>query len=294
VNINIKKLNKVVIFGVGLIGGSFALALKKHAAVKHIVGVGRSQSSLARAVTLGIIDVACSNLADALDGADLLLIAVPVAQTESIFHAIYPYLQKQTIVTDAGSTKGDVIAAARRILAEKIGQFVPAHPIAGAEHSGPEAAMVDLYQGKKVVITALPENTHSALHLVASVWQGCGAIPHYLNSEQHDQIFAAVSHLPHVLAFALMNKIAEQPEADLYFQYAASGFRDFTRIAGASPEMWRDITMANRDVLQAELVQYQAQLQQISVALRQANSDQLLAIFSKAQAARQRLICSSS
>lgn len=289
-NTNPCTLSKVVIFGVGLIGGSFALALKKQAAVKQVVGVGRHASTLARALNLGIIDVASSDLADALNGADLILIAAPVAQTESILRSIYPYLQKQTIVTDAGSTKSDVVEAARRALADKIAQFVPAHPIAGRESNGPEAAIADLYQGKKIVITKLPENSPTALNLVASTWQRCGAVPHYLNPKQHDHIFAAVSHLPHLLAYALVNQITKQPEADLRFQYAASGFRDFTRIAGSSPEMWRDISLANRDALQEELAHYQVQLQRISTALQHGDGDQLLAIFSNAQAARQRWI----
>ena len=280
-------LSKVVIFGVGLIGGSFALALKKQSAVKQIVGVGRNASTLKRALNLGIIDVASSDLADTLNGTDLILIAAPVAQTESILRSIYPHLQKQTIVTDAGSTKSDVVEAARRALGEKIAQFVPAHPIAGRESNGPEAALADLYQGKKIVITKLPENSPAALNLIASTWQRCGAVPHFLNPKQHDHIFAAVSHLPHLLAYALVNQITEQPEADLRFQYAASGFRDFTRIASSSPEMWRDISLANRDALQEELAHYQAQLQRISTALQHNDGDQLLAIFNNAQAARQ-------
>jgi len=289
-NMNHCTLSKVVIFGVGLIGGSFALALKKQAAVKQIVGVGRNASTLERALNLGIIDVASSDLVDALNEADLILIAAPVAQTKSILRSIYPHLQKQTIVTDAGSTKSDVVEAARRALAEKIDQFVPAHPIAGRESNGPEAALADLYQGKKIVITKLSENSATAVNLVASTWQRCGAVPHFLNPKQHDQIFAAVSHLPHLLAYALVNQITGQPEADLRFQYAASGFRDFTRIAGSSPEMWRDISLANRDALQKELAHYQDQLQRISAALQCADGDQLFAIFSNAQAARQRWI----
>lgn len=289
-NINTKQLAKVVIFGVGLIGGSFALALKKQSAVKHIVGVGRNPTALARALKLGIIDEVGTDLSPSLADADLILIAAPVAQTESILRTIYPHLQKQTIVTDAGSTKSDVVAAARRVLAEKIAQFVPAHPIAGRESHGPNAALADLYQGKKLVITALPENSTETLNLVANVWQQCGAIPCYLNPNQHDQIFAAVSHLPHVLAYAMVNHIAEQPDADLRFHYAGSGFRDFTRIAGASPEMWRDISLANRDVLQKELEHYQAQLQRIATALQNEDGDQLLAMFNGAQTARQRWI----
>lgn len=287
---NAKQLAKVVIFGVGLIGGSFALALKKQSAVKHIVGVGRNPTTLARALKLGIIDEVGTDLSKTLDGADLVLIAAPVAQTESILRSIYPHLEKQSIVTDAGSTKNDVVAVARRVLAEKIAQFVPAHPIAGRESHGPDAALADLYQGKKLVITALSENTNRALNLVANVWQQCGAVPCYLNPTQHDQIFAAVSHLPHLLAYATVNYITQQPDADLCLHYAGSGFRDFTRIAGASAEMWRDISLANRDVLQKELEHYQAQLHRIAIALQNEDGDQLLALFSHAQAVRQHWI----
>lgn len=286
--------SKVVIFGVGLIGGSFALALKKQAAVNQVVGVGRNAASLELALNLGIIDLVGMNLADALDGADLVLLAAPVAQTESILLSIYPYLQTQTIVTDVGSTKSDVVEAARRALADKVAQFVPAHPIAGRESHGPEAAQADLYHGKKLVITALPENSRSALDLVATTWQRCGAVPHFLTPTQHDNIFSTVSHLPHVLAYALISQITEQPEADLCFQYAGSGFRDFTRIAGSSPEMWRDICLANRDALQKDLAQYQEQLQRISTALKKSDGEQLLTMFSQAQTAHKRWVVSNS
>jgi prephenate dehydrogenase len=291
-NTNTNQLNKIVIFGVGLIGGSFALALKKQAAVQQIVGLERSQLALDRALQLGIIDIASTDVASALDGADLVLIATPVAQTETILRSIYPYLQTQTVVTDAGSTKSDVVAAARRALGEKIHQFVPAHPIAGRETNGPDAAIADLYRGKKLVITALAENPPEAVDLVAFTWQQCGALPHYLSPGQHDQVFAAVSHLPHVLAYALVDQIAEEPQADLRFQYAASGFRDFTRIAGSSPEMWRDISLANRQALLDELVKYQAQLARIAAALQNSDGGQLLAIYTNAQGARHQWITS--
>lgn len=286
------QLSKVVIFGVGLIGGSFALGLKKKSAVKHIVGVERHPEALARALKLGIIDEIGTDLSKALDAADLILIAVPVAQTESVLRSIYPHLQPQSIVTDAGSTKSDVVAAARRALAEKISQFVPAHPIAGRESHGPDAALADLYQGKKIVISTLPENTPDAVNIVAGVWELCGAVPCYLNPGQHDQVFAAVSHLPHLLAYATMNHIAERADAELCFRFAGSGFRDFTRIAGASAEMWRDISLANRNVLLKELEHYQAQLKRVATALRNENGDQLLAMFSGAQMARQHWLTS--
>ena len=289
---NSHQLTKVVIFGVGLIGGSFALALKKQAAVKTIVGIERSQASLTRACELGIIDIASTDIASALHGAELVLIATPVAQTGAILRAIYPHLGPDTVVTDTGSTKSDVVESARLALADKIHQFVPAHPIAGRESNGPDAASFDLYHGKKLVITAMAENSQQTLDLVARTWQRCGAHPHYLSPQQHDQVFAAVSHLPHLLAYALVDQIADQPQADLRFQYAASGFRDFTRIAGSSPEMWRDISLANRQALLAELVKYQGQLQRIASALGSSDGDELLALFSNAQAARHRWIAS--
>lgn len=289
-NRNPKQFTKIVIFGVGLIGGSFALALKKSGAVGQVVGIERSEAALSRALQLGIVDVAGPDIASALDGADLVLIAAPVAQTESILKTIYPHLQKTTVVTDAGSTKSDVVAAARRAMGNKIDQFVPAHPIAGRETNGPDAAIVDLYTGKKVVITALTENTRATIDVVAMAWERCGAVPHYLSPSLHDQVFAAVSHLPHVLAYALVDQINTQPQADLRFEFAASGFRDFTRIAGSSPEMWRDISLANRVELLNELGHYQVQLQRIAAALENSDGEQLLAIFSNAQAARLRWI----
>jgi prephenate dehydrogenase len=283
---------KIVIFGVGLIGGSFALAQKKVAAATQIVGVGRTAAPLERAIALGIIDSASSAESDALASclrdADLILIATPVAQTEAILRVIAPHLQVGTIVTDAGSTKTDVVSAARRALGVKVAQFVPGHPIAGREKNGPEAALADLYVGKKVVLTPLVENAPDDVARVAAAWQQCGAIIHQLTPEQHDRVFASVSHLPHLLAYALVDDIARKPHADLLFQYAASGFRDFTRIAGSSPEMWRDIALANQTALLGELDAYLAQLTQLRSALAQGDGSAMEAIFANAQQARQR------
>lgn len=283
---------KIVIFGVGLIGGSFALALKKSAAAARIVGVGRTAAPLQRAIELGIIDDAsgadATALALCLHDAELVLIAAPVAQTETILRAIAPHLQTGTVVTDAGSTKTDVVAAARRALGDKVAQFVPGHPIAGREQNGPEAALADLYVGKKVVLAPLPENAPADVARVAAAWQACGAVIHQLTPEQHDRVFASVSHLPHLLAYALVDDIARKPHADLLFQYAASGFRDFTRIAGSSPEMWRDIALANQDALLAELDAYMAQLVQVRGALAGGDGGALEAVFANAQRARQR------
>lgn len=287
---DVRTFRKIAIFGVGLIGGSFALALKKAGVANQIVGVGRTQASLERALELGIIDVASTSVAEAVQDADLILIAAPVAQTGAILERIAPHLQPGTVVTDAGSTKGNVVTAARAALGDKIKQFVPGHPIAGSERNGPDAALADLYQGKKVVITALPENADADVELVASAWEAAGGVIHCLSVENHDAIFASVSHLPHLLAFALVDDIAAKPHADVLFQFAASGFRDFTRIAGSSAEMWRDISFANRAALLHELDSYIAQLIRVRTVLVRGDSESLENIYSGAQQARERWI----
>ena len=277
---------RVVIVGVGLIGGSFALGLKAAGAVGTIVGLERSPEALARAKALGLIDEACTSPEQALRGADLVLLAAPVAQTGAILQSLLPWLEPQTVVTDAGSTKSDVVEAARAVLGERIAQFVPGHPIAGRESNGPDAAIPGLYRGKKAVLMPLPENAADSVDRVAQAWRLCGAVIHRLSPREHDRVFAAVSHLPHLLAYALVDDIANKPHADLLFQYAASGFRDFTRIAGSSPEMWRDISLANRDALLGELDAYLAQLTLVRTRLVAADGAGLEAIYANAQRAR--------
>jgi prephenate dehydrogenase len=277
--------DKIVILGVGLIGGSFALALKRAGAVREVIGVGRRRATLERAQQLGIID-SIGN-ASSVAGANLVLLAAPVAQTESLLREIARHLQPGTVVTDAGSTKSDVVAAARNALGDKIAQFVPGHPIAGREQSGPEAALADLYVGKKVVITALSDNAAQDVQAVERAWQECGAVIHRLTAEGHDAIFAAVSHLPHLLAYALVDDIASRDNQALLFQYAASGFRDFTRIAGSSPEMWRDIALANRNALMNEIDAYIAQVTQLRAMLAAGDGEAMEKMFGRAQAARQ-------
>jgi prephenate dehydrogenase len=278
--------DKVVIVGVGLIGGSFALGLKAAGAARRIVGLERSQAALDKARQLGIVDEACAEPQQALRGADLVLLAAPVAQTARILESLLPWLEPHTIVTDAGSTKSDVVASARAVLGKRVDQFVPGHPIAGRESNGPEAAIPDLYRGKKAVLTPLPENPQASVDRVAAAWRACGAIIHTLTPDAHDKVFAAVSHLPHLLAYALVDDIANKPHADLLFQYAASGFRDFTRIAGSSPEMWRDISLANRDALLGELDAYLAQLHGLRARLAEADGPGLEAVYGNAQRAR--------
>jgi prephenate dehydrogenase len=277
---------KVVIVGTGLIGGSFALGLKAAGAIGQIVGMERAEDALARARDLGIVDTASTSAQDALRGADLVLLAAPVAQTAGILRELLPFLEPQTVVTDAGSTKSDVVASARAVLGGRIAQFVPGHPIAGREKNGPDAALADLYRGKKVVLTPLPENPPEAVERVADAWRACGAIVHELTPQDHDRVFAAVSHLPHLLAYALVDDIANKPHADLLFQYAASGFRDFTRIAGSSPEMWRDISLANREALLAELDAYLVQLTSLRARLAAADGPALETVYANAQRAR--------
>jgi prephenate dehydrogenase len=280
------EFGKVVIFGVGLIGGSFALALKEAGQVEEVVGFGRSLSSLTQALDLGIIDRVGANPGQEVADADLVLIATPVGQMPEIMARIAPYLGPQTVVTDGGSTKEDVVAAARAAFAGKLGQFVPAHPIAGAENSGAAAARADLYVGKKVVLTPLPEDTVLNVARVRSAWEWCGALIHELAPGEHDRVFAAVSHLPHLLSFALVHDLAVRDNSDLFFSFAASGFRDFTRIAASHPEMWRDVCLANRTALLVELDRYRAQLDELRDALQRGDGAQLEATFDVARSAR--------
>ncbi len=279
-------LKKLVIFGVGLIGGSVASALKKAGCVTEIVGVGRSNESLQTAIDLNVIDSATSNIAEAISHADIVFIAAPVAQTPLIFASIKPYLDTNTIVTDAGSTKSDVMACAKEILGDKFSQFVGGHPIAGAEKSGVTAATADLYLNKNVVLTPNHSTSAHAVQRVRVLWQLCGANVTEMSAETHDSIFAAVSHLPHLLAFALVDDIASRPNAEQLFGFAASGFRDFTRIAGSHPEMWRDISLANKTALLNEITAYQNELSRLKQMLENSDGDALHALFERASTAR--------
>lgn len=270
----------------GLIGGSVALALKKAGSAAQIIGVGRSTESLQSALDLGVIDVACNDIAQALHNADIVLIAAPVAQTASILTAIKPALAENTVVTDAGSTKSDVLACAQEILGEQFSQFVGGHPIAGAEKSGVTAATTDLYRNKNVVLTPTEATNADAVQRVRELWQHCGANVTEMPAATHDSIFAAVSHLPHLLAFALVDDIASRQNAEQLFGFAASGFRDFTRIAGSHPEMWRDISLANRTALLNEITAYQDELSRLKQMLETSDGDALHALFDRASTAR--------
>ncbi|MDD5300040.1 MAG: prephenate dehydrogenase/arogenate dehydrogenase family protein [Gallionella sp.] len=280
------QFKKIIIFGVGLIGGSFALALRKAHAVGEVVGFGRSETTLQQARQLGIIDRIGQDIAVEAGDADLILLATPVGQMAELMARIAPHLGAHTLVTDGGSTKSDVVAAAYAQLGSKAAQFVPAHPIAGAEQSGAAAARADLYVGKKVVLTPLPENTPEAVARVQAAWQACGANIYRLTYAEHDAVFAAVSHLPHLLSFALVHDLAQRDNRDLLLSFAASGFRDFTRIASSSPEMWRDICLANREALLRELQTYIAELNKMSAALAAGDAVQLEQTFRSARELR--------
>lgn len=280
------KFNKLVIFGAGLIGGSFALALRRANAVVEVVGFGRSAATLEQARQLGIIDRVGQDVSAEVHDADLVLLATPVGQMAELMARIAPHLGAHTLVTDGGSTKGDVVAAVYANMGDKVTQFVPAHPIAGAEQSGAVAARADLYQGKKVVLTPLPENSVDSVERVRKAWELCGAVVSELTAKQHDEVFAAVSHLPHLLSFALVHDLAQRKNRDQLLSFAASGFRDFTRIAASSPEMWRDICMANRAALMDELGSYMQELEAIHEALAEGDADRLEEIFSLAREVR--------
>lgn len=281
-----KPISRLVVIGVGLIGGSAALALRKAGVIGHVTGVGRSRENLDEALRLGILDDATSDYAQALAAAKMVLVTTPVAQMPAVFARIAPHLQPGTVVTDGGSTKQDVIAAARTALGTKFPQFVPAHPIAGTEHTGASAAFAELFRGRKVVLAPEPETDTAAVASVTAMWEATGASVSIMPAARHDSIFAAVSHLPHLLAFALVEELALRPDAPEYFEFAAGGFRDFTRIASSSPEMWRDIAIANRDALLAELRGYRNQIERMERLLAASDANGLNVLFATARDAR--------
>jgi prephenate dehydrogenase len=283
------RIATLVVIGVGLIGGSYALALKAAGRVGRVVGIGRGRANLDAALELGIVDRAVAldaHWTRELAGADLVLLATPVAQFPGLFAALAESLPAHAIITDAGSTKQNVIAAARASLRGALPRFVPGHPIAGTEHTGARAAFATLYRDRNVVLTPVAETDRSALATVAGLWSACGARVRELDPAIHDRIFAAVSHLPHLLAFALVDLLAARPDADELFRYAASGFRDFTRIAAGSPEMWRDISVENREALLAEVNAFRGQLDRIAAMVDSGNGDALQSVFTRAAAAR--------
>lgn len=283
---SVEPARRIAIVGVGLIGGSCALAWRRAGVAGHIVGIGRGRTNLERALELGVIDEIAPDTASGVSGADVVLVAVPVGQLSRVLAEMLPALSPGVLVTDAGSTKQDVVTAARGVLGPRLSRFVPAHPIAGAERSGVEAARAELYHGRHVVLTPLPETDPAALADASRLWAACGARVSTLSPERHDAVFAAVSHLPHALAFVLVDMIARRGNAEQLFGYAAGGFRDFTRIASSSPEMWRDICLANRDALLAELDDCVAHIAALREVVAKGDAARMEDIFGNARRAR--------
>ncbi len=263
------------LIGCGLMGSSFALALQRAGLVGHVRGFSPSSATTALALKMGVIDSVATSAADAATGADLVLLAVPVAATRATLQAIATVIDSGTLVMDVGSTKQDVVLVARETLGQRLPCFVPAHPICGKEVSGVQNADVDLYAGSKVILTPLPETAPTQVALARQLWQALGSHVSQMNPSAHDAAYAAVSHLPHLLAFAMMHSLQAQAEGEQYLALAGSGFRDFTRIAASEPAMWRDIFLANRDELLAQSRQFQASLQALEQLITAGDAAQL-------------------
>jgi prephenate dehydrogenase len=288
----VRRLKSVAVVGVGLIGGSFALAVRRAGLASSIAGYDRDAASLQRAIELGVIDRAAESASDAARGADLVMVAVPVRAFGPVLHDVALALEADAVVTDAGSTKAEVVRLARAELRERFARFVPGHPIAGRETSGVESASADLFRGARVVLTPVAETAGSALATVRGLWEGVGARVATAAVEDHDRVFAAVSHLPHILSFALVSEIASRPEAAELLDFAGAGFRDFTRIAASSPEMWRDIALQNREALLAEMDRFAARLAVFRELIDKAEGAGLERLMKEARAARQSIAAS--
>ncbi len=274
------------LIGCGLMGGSFALALKKAGLVKRVVGYSKSPSTTERARLMGVIDIEAPSALLAVSGADIVLIAVPVAATEATFKAIKHLVTPNMLIMDVGSTKRDVIDAGRRALREHIGTFVPTHPIAGKEVSGVDNADADLYTGRQVILTPIERTQTVQLQKAVDVWTALGCRVLKMSPEQHDAAFAAVSHLPHLIAFALMNGISGQPQGKDYLTLAGPGFRDFTRIAASDPKIWRDIFVSNREELLEQSKIFQRNLQALELIISSGNTQALEGLLEQASNTR--------
>ena len=267
--------NQLGVIGCGLMGGSFALALKRAGLVQRVVGYSKSPSTVERARRMGVIDIAAESALLAVSGSDIVLIAVPVAASEATFKAIRHMVEPGTLFMDVGSTKRDVVDVARRVLRERIGSFVPAHPIAGKEVAGVEHADVQLYQGKQVILTPLAQTDPVMVQKATDVWAAIGCQVLRMTPENHDTAFAAVSHLPHLLAFAYFNAMLAQPAGREFLSLAGPGFRDFTRIAAGDPNVWRDILLSNREEILKQSQRLRHALDAFEVVMRSGNAEAL-------------------
>ncbi|MEQ1684082.1 MAG: prephenate dehydrogenase/arogenate dehydrogenase family protein [Burkholderiaceae bacterium] len=278
--------NQLGVIGCGLMGGSFALALKRAGLVKRVIGYSKSPSTTEKAKKLGIIDTAAESALLAVSGSDIVLIAVPVSATEATFKAIRHLVEPGVLLMDVGSTKRDVVDAARRVLKDRIGSFVPAHPIAGKEVSGIAHADATLYNGRQVILTPLPQTSPELVQKATDAWAAIGSQVLRMTPENHDAAFAAVSHLPHLLAFAYFNSVARQPAGRDYLSLAGPGFRDFTRIAASDPTVWRDILMSNREELLKQTMRVRHALEAMEIAIKSGNAEALEDMIRSASEAR--------
>jgi prephenate dehydrogenase len=282
-------MRRLAIIGVGLIGGSLARALRNAGAVEEIVGIGRNPAHLSRAIELGVIDSATQSIAAGVVNADGVVICVPVGSMEEIFRQLSGHLNPSTIITDVGSTKQSVIAAAESAFGYLPPMLVPGHPIAGTEQSGVEASFAELYRGRRVILTPTPLSNPQAVATVSSLWRATGAVVELCDASYHDTVLAATSHLPHLLAFALVDALANLPDQRDIFNYAAGGFRDFTRIAASDPTMWCDIASANRNALLTMLMHFNKEVNLITQLIENNDYNALHELFSRAKKARDAL-----
>ncbi|HAJ92801.1 MAG TPA: prephenate dehydrogenase/arogenate dehydrogenase family protein [Gammaproteobacteria bacterium] len=283
-------IERLCVIGVGLIGGSLARALRAAGACREVVGAGRNPANLQTAVDLGVIDRYETDLARAVAGADMVLVSVPLGAMAAVFNAIRGHLSPHAVLTDAGSAKGGVIDAARQAFDGLPAAFVPGHPIAGTEQSGVEASFAGLYKDRRVILTPLPETDIQATARVRDMWEAAGAEVVEMDPVHHDAVLAATSHLPHVLAYTLVESLVRLGDEGEVFEYAAGGFRDFTRIASSDPVMWRDICLANGDAIQLMIEHFVADLQELTEAIQNRDGQQLLELFTSARDARDRYV----
>ncbi len=284
-------IRQLTIIGVGLIGGSLARALKQAGYCGEVVGCSRDADHLQRAVDLGVIDRYSTDVGEAVSGADMIMVAVPLGAMESCFNAMTGHLSDDAVITDAGSAKGSVVAAARKAFGSSLPSgFVPGHPIAGTEQSGVEASFAELYQNRRVILTPVDESSADAIAKARAMWETAGAVVDVMNVDHHDEVLAATSHLPHLLAFGLVDTLVSMDESEEIFRFAAGGFRDFTRIASSSPVMWRDICLANRDAMLTVLDRYRSDLEKLTQLIEESDGTTLESVFNRAKSARDRFI----
>lgn len=283
-------LDKITIIGVGLIGGSFAKGMKDAGLVKNVMGFGRHEEELKKGVALGVLDSYTLDMQEAVKAADIIFLAIPLGAMQSVLTQIKPFLEPHTILTDGGSAKMCVIQAAEKVFGKMPSTFIPGHPIAGKEKSGVEAADACLYQNHKVILTPAENADEQAIERVRQCWQALGADISFLTPEYHDEVLAATSHLPHLLAYALVDLLHDHPELGSVFQYTAGGFRDFTRIASSDPVMWRDIALYNKVAITKWLKNYRTEIDKLIELVETEDSEQLFEVFNGAKNARNRYI----